>query len=471
MRRFWKFAFAGILGSLLLTGCGAETVKNSEEAVTITFWHYYNDVQKDGLDDIIEEYNADEGRKKNVTVEAVGLGSIDDIVTKVTSVLKNQESGLKMPNMFLAYRDTLQEIQKQSPDMLLDYYEYFTEEELDCYYPDFLEEGKFGSCLYIMPVAKSTELLFMNETSLEEFFAQNPQYSAKDLASWESLGKMAEAFYGWTDARTPDIPNDGKALIGLDNFTNYFIAQHHALGTPIYTLDENGKAVFTLEEGNIRKLFENYYVPYTKGYYGGSEKYCSDDVRQDNLQGYVGSVSSVSYFPKTVYDEEDNEMEIELGIYPYPCIQGAEKTAISQGAGIVALKGTEPENQAVADFIKWISKEKGFIYASMLSYMPTDRESVETGAWDVIEDANVRKAIETGLKQVTEYHMVRGFDFEGAYDVRMKLEDYFKSYSKAGREEYLGYLNSGMQPQEAAAAMNYDAKSAAFYRGVAAVFQ
>lgn len=473
MKRVLKIASVLLPLAVLLTGCKMEqqTESNTKEPVKITFWHYYNDVQKNGLDEIIAEYNDTEGREKNITVEAVGLGAIDDIVTKVASVLKNQDSGLKKPNMFLAYRDTLQEIQKQSPDALLNYYDYFTKEELDSYYPDFLEEGRFGDALYIMPVAKSTELLFMNETSLDAFFSENPQYSAKSLETWESLAAMAEAFYDWTDARTPDVLNDGRALIGLDNFTNYFIAQHHALGAPIYVTGKDGRVSFTLKEDNIKKLFENYYIPYTKGYYGGSEKYCSDDVRQDHLQGYIGSVSSVSYFPETVYDKNDSETAIEMGIYPYPYFEEAKKTAVSQGAGIVALKGSEQENEAVADFIQWISKEKGLAYAAMLSYMPTDKESVESGAWDAIEDRHVRKAVETGIRQVMDYHMVRGFDFEGAYDVRMKLEDYFKSYLQAGREEYLGYLHDGMQPQEAAEAMDYGKKADAFYRGILAVFQ
>ena len=473
MRKILSIVSMALLGTVLLAGCGvkSESARKSDEPVTITFWHYYNDAQKNGLDNIVAEYNETIGKEKNITVEAVGLGSIDDITTKVASVLKNQEAGLEKPNMFLAYRDTLQEIQKESPDSFLNYKEYFTEEVLSGYYPDFLEEGEFGEALYIMPVAKSTELLFMNETMLDEFFKENTQYSGADLETWESLAKMAEAFYQWTDAKTPDIPNDGKALMGLDGFSNYFIAQHNALGAPIYETGEDGTVTFTLAEENIKKLFENYYIPFTKGYYGGKEKYCSDDLRQDNLYGYVGSVSSVSYFPSTVYGADDSEIEIEMGIYPYPYFEGAEKTAIQQGAGIVALKGEEAENQAVADFIKWISEEKGTVYATMLSYMPTSKASVEAGEWDIIENANVRKAVEIGAHQVVDYHMVRGFDFEGAYEVRMSLEDYFKAYIKQGREEYLAYLESGMTAEEAAQAMNYDEKSAEFYEGIVAVFK
>ena len=311
----------------------------------------------------------------------------------------------------------------------------------------------------------------MNQTMLEKFFEENPLYSTDDLKTWESLAEMAEAFYHWTDAKTPDVINDGKALIGLDNFSNYFIAQHNSLGEAIYETRGDGSVEFTLTEENIKKLFENYYIPFTKGYYGGEEKYCSDDLRQDNLYGYVGSVASVTYFPSMVYGTDGSEMAVEMGIYPYPYFQHAEKTAIQQGAGIVALQSEEAENQAVVDFIKWISEEKGTVYATMLSYMPTSKASVEEGNWDIIKDENIRKSIEIGTEQVKGYHLVRGFDFEGAYEVRANLEDYFKEFIKRGREEYLGYLQSGMTEEEAAAAMGYEGKSAEFYEGVVAIFK
>ena len=91
--------------------------------------------------------------------------------------------------------------------------------------------------------------------------------------------------------------------------------------------------------------------------------------------------------------------------------------------------------------------------------MPTSKENVENGTWESIENENVRKAIEIGTRQVKDYRMARGFDFEGAYDARTGLEDYFKSFIRSGREEYLGYLEAGMSPKEAEAAMNYTEKS------------
>ena len=290
-----------LTAGLFLTGCGkAEEPGQAKEPVKITFWHYYNDAQKDALDEIVAEYNDTVGKEKQIIVEAVSLGSIEDITTKVESVVQGAGGEVERPDMFLAYRDMLQEIRAVSEDALLDFRTCYTAEELDGYYADFLAEGEFGDALYIMPASKSTELLFMNQTVLDAFFRENGAYSADDLQTWESMAEMAEAFYHWTDEKTPQA-GDGKALIGIDNFTNYFIVQSNALGSPIYETADDGSVTFHLDEAHVRKLFLNYYIPYTKGYYGGSEKYRSDDLRQDTLYGYVGSLASVAYFPKTVW--------------------------------------------------------------------------------------------------------------------------------------------------------------------------
>ena len=466
-----RFCMAvSLITGLFLTGCGKETeTEQAAGPVTLTFWHYYNDAQKDALDEIVAEYNDTVGKERQITVEAVSLGSIEDITTKVESVVQGSGGEMERPDMFLAYRDMLQEIRAVSEDALLDFRTCYTTEDLDGYYADFLAEGEFGDALYIMPASKSTELLFMNQTVLDAFFRENEAYSAADLQTWESMAEMAEAFYHWTDEKTSQ-PGDGKALIGIDNFSNYFIVQSNALGSPIYETADDGSVTFHLDKAHVKALFLNYYIPYTKGYYGGSAKYRSDDLRQDTLYGYVGSLASVAYFPQTVYREDGSELEITMGIYPYPYFRGGDKTVIQQGAGIAALDGGEEKNRAIADFIKWISEDKGVVYESMLSYMPASKTGVEAGNWDLIEDENVRKAVTIGVEQVRDYRMVRGFDFEGAYEVRMNLEDYFKLCLAEGRKEYQSYLRDGMTAEEAEAAMQYDEKAEAFYGQITDLF-
>ncbi len=480
-RGFGKLAVA-LIAAVGLTACSAGgagvqpepaktgTLAENGEPCRIVLWHYYNDLQKESLDQIIAEYNRTEGAQKGITVEAYSQGSITELSNKMDLIVNDSTNQVEIPNMFMAYRDMASKIWRNKPELLVDCGKYFTGEDLSRYYEAYVQEGYLGDGLYIIPVAKSTELLMMNQTRLEEFLQANPDYSTGDMATWEGLARMAEGYYNWTDSLTPDVPLDGKPFIGMDILANYFIAMNNAMGSEIYHYGQDGQMVLDLDRECVERLFENYYIPYTKGYYGASGKYRSDDIRQSVLAGYIGSSSSTLYFPKEVTDSEGNMAPIEMGMYPYPYLENGTKTAIQQGAGIVTVQKSDRESEACMDFIHWLTTERSFEVALSMSYMPVVKDELDESQKDSVKDPNVLKALELGLEQSRDYQMVHGFDFENAYSVRQELEEYFSSVLAGGREEFLGYLNGGMSMEEAAEQMNYGQKADEFYRQVEEMF-
>ena len=84
----------------------AQTEENDSETVmSIEFWHYYNDAQKQHLDQLIKEYNDTLGRERGVAVEAYSQGSIADLTNKIDLVLNGTTNDVEMANIVLAYRD------------------------------------------------------------------------------------------------------------------------------------------------------------------------------------------------------------------------------------------------------------------------------------------------------------------------------------------------------------------------------
>ena len=67
----------------------------------------------------------------------------------------------------------------------------------------------FGGRQLILPVAKSTEIMFVNETAFNRY-AEVSGASLSDLETWEGIFRLAEDYTRWTDEQTPDIPEDGK---------------------------------------------------------------------------------------------------------------------------------------------------------------------------------------------------------------------------------------------------------------------
>ena len=474
-----NFRAAALLFMLaaVLTACSGPAKTDGEqgkdeepENCQIVLWHYYNDVQQHAFAQLVDEYNRTEGAEKHITVQAFSQGSIAELTTKMELVLDDSSTQVESANMYMAYRDMASTIWRSNPDILVDCSQYFTKEDLEQYNPAYIDEGYFQDKLYIIPMAKSTELLLMNQTELNRFLADNPQFTEEDMVTWEGLARVAQGYYEWTDGLTPETEGDGRPFIGIDTLANYFIVSNHALGSDIYHYDDQGSLVLDLNEEYIRRLFENYYIPFTKGYYGASGKYRSDDIKQSILAGYIGSSSSTLFFPEEVADENSEMVPIEMGVYPYPYLEGTRKTAIQQGAGIVTVNKNQRENEACMDFIRWLTMEHSFDMASSMSYMPVGRGELSQEQKDTVEDPRVLASLNVGLAQSGEYQMVYGFDFENSYDVRQGLEQLFFAALSEGRDEFLGYLNAGKTMEEAAGLMNYDQKSADFYQHVKKLF-
>ena len=242
MRRLAAFAAAAAL-VLGLVGCGGaqSTAQGNTEPVNLSVWTYYNGDQLESFNKLVDTFNNTVGKEKNITVESYSQGSVNDLETQVMAAAQGKVGASAMPNIFMAYADTAYAMDQMGE--LADLAPYFTDEERAAYVDSYLTEGDFddSGSIKIFPVAKSTELLFLNDTDWKLFAAATgARYS--DLETVEGLVKTAEAYYNWTDAQT-DTPNDGKALFGRDAIANYMLIGAKELGDTIFDV-KDGKMTF-----------------------------------------------------------------------------------------------------------------------------------------------------------------------------------------------------------------------------------
>ena len=212
-----------------LAGCGSsgdgsgKSVKlDPDHPVSLNIWHYYNGAQQAMFDTLVKEFNASEGKDKGIYVEGYSQGSVSDLEEDVNSSLNGEVGAEELPDIFSSYSDTAYAVQQQ--DKLADLSQYFTEDELSKYVDSYIQEGYFNqdSALYLFPVAKSTEITMINKTDWEPF-AEATGSTVDELATTEGIAEVAQRYYEWTDAQTPDVPDDGKAFYGRDSMSNYFV--------------------------------------------------------------------------------------------------------------------------------------------------------------------------------------------------------------------------------------------------------
>ena len=463
-KRFLQKCIAGggISAAILFLSCGcgqngADSVRlDPDHPTQITIWHYYNGAQQTAFDQLVEEFNRTEGKKLGIYVTANSQGNVSDLESSVLASFHKEVGSSEPPDIFSSYADTAYSIDKLG--MLVDLDDYMTQEELDTYVDSFVEEGRIGTNgeLRIFPTAKSSEIFMMSKTDWEPF-AEATGASLEDLASPEGVAETAQAYYEWTDAQTPDVPNDGKAFYGRDALANMFLIGSMQLGTELFKA-ENGTVTIQADKDVMRRIWDTYYVPYVKGYFSAYGRFRSDDVKLGEIIAYTGSTSSANYFPDEI-ETSDGTKHIDYIILPAPVFEGGTPYAVQQGAGMVVTKSTPEREYAAVTFLKWFtSAENNLLFSCTSGYMPVKKAALSVEMLDqTIADYNLQvpgKTYETlvscfGTAQDTALYTNKAFD-HGA-EARNVLEYHLADKAAADRETVMERTAQGSSLEEACA--------------------
>lgn len=240
----WEMLLFAILSlfvlSFTMTSCSSSMKKS--EPVVLTLWHVYGGQVDSPLNKIIDNFNDTYGKEEGIYVQVTSVSNTNTIHEAVLAAGKKEPGAAELPDIFVSYPKTV--LSLPDSDILVDYKKYFTEEELSKYFPEFIEEGMIDDKLLVFPVAKSTEIMFVNKTLFDRFAAETGA-KEEDLATWEGLFKMAKQYNEWTDAKTPDIKNDGKDFFVHDYHFNYFQVGCESLGEHFFAEnDTKGSLAF-----------------------------------------------------------------------------------------------------------------------------------------------------------------------------------------------------------------------------------
>lgn len=455
MHRLRRVCAAGLSAALLsaaLSGCSGG--KTPAPVTTLTVWHYYNSTQQEIFNQMVEEFNSTLGAQEGITVLTYNQGGINDVAEKALAALGDPAAAETIPDLFAAYSDVASEADELG--MVADLTPYFTAEELEAYLPDYLEEGTFDGKLKLFPIAKCSELLFLNETEWQAFSAATGAEKSA-LTTWEGLAQTAEAYYQWTDGLTPDLPDDGKAFFGRDAFANYMLVGSAQLGVPLF--DAGREDAVLADRDVMRRLWENYFVPYVSGCYTDYGRFRSDDLRTGYLACYVGSSSGASHFPEEITLDDGTTTPIEGWVSVPPSFDGTVPMAVQQGAGMVVSASTPEREQAAATFLKWFTApERNALFAVSTSYSPVTYEANTPEALDRSVGASenpvaplVRESLALASQLTQTHGMYAPAPFPGELKVRNLVNAHLSDAAKAGREAVLTLMGQGLSRDEAVA--------------------
>lgn len=473
MKKQIKSLLCGLCAAALALGCagcgGSAGPEVPAKVTDIMVWTYYNGDQLESFTSLVNQFNETVGAQKGIKVSTESQGSVNDLETSVMDSAEGKVGAAAMPNIFSAYADTAYALDQMG--MVVDLAPCLTEEEKAQFVEGYLSEGGFGEddSIKIFPVAKSTELLFLNDTDWQAF-ADATDVRYEDLATMEGLTAAAEKYYNWTDAQTA-APDDGKALFGRDAMANYMLMGAQQLGDTIFAV-KDGRMTVNFERDVARRLWDNYYVPFVRGWFAATGRFRSDDIKTGNVLAYVGSSSSATFFPTRVTNDANESHEISLRTLPAPQFEGGEAVAVQQGAGMVVTAAKEEEVKASVEFLKWFVRAENNIAFSVGSgYLPVTRKAndmQEILASGLTLDDNMQQTLEVAVDTVNGNRLYTPHAFAGGNSARKVLEYGLSDLAAADRETVVQRIAEGQSAAEAEAEFLTDEYFEAWYQDICA---
>lgn len=287
------------------------------------------------------------------------------------------------------------------------------------------------------------------------------------MATIEGLVSVAERYYEWTDAQTPDIPNDGRAFFGRDAMANYMLIGAKQLGCTIFDA-QDGSMTLNFDHDAVRTLWDNYYVPFIKGYFSASGRFRSDDVKTGNIIAYVGSSSSATFFPTQVIADDMDSHDITRKALESPKFANGEDYAVQQGAGMVVTKASDAEIQASLVFLKWFtSPEHNITFSVDSGYLPVTHEG---NSIDAIRASGLAlsdemdEVLSAAVDTVNANHLYTPHAFSGGTNARAILEYSMSDKASADRAAVKEAMAQGQSFEEASAQFLSDECFEAWYQ-------
>lgn len=384
--KIWKKSFLVLLLVVLSINIAGCSFNKTKEIVNLTIWHVYGGQTDSPLNDMIEEFNQSIGKEEGINVQVTSVTNTNTIHEGVLASANREPGAAELPDMFVSYPKTV--LAMPDADILVDYREYFTEEEFSLFIPEFLQEGEIEGRQVILPVAKSTEVMFINKTAFDRF-ADATGAKLEDLQTWEGLYKTAESYTAWSDAQTPEIENDGKAFFVHDYHFNYFQVGVESLGESFF----EGDSIAFGEK--FSEIWEPYATAAIQGAVWLQKGYATEPLRTGDSIVSVASSASILYYSDVVTYADNTSEEIEIIARPCPVFEAGEQMVMQRGAGICTVKSTPEREKAACIFLKWLTESENNVrFVTQTGYMPVLQEAFDGYLQEAIQQLEDPKYVE-----------------------------------------------------------------------------
>lgn len=416
--------------TIWISGCGEKTQLDPDKPVTLSLWHVYGEQADSPMNRLVDEFNSTVGKEKGVVISTTLMTNASQIGEKLLDAKAEKPGALDMPDLFFCHNSNAVEIGTEN---LVDWEKDFTKDELDDFLPDFLADGMSDDTLTVLPVTKSTQLLFINGTEFERF-SKATKVSYDDLATWDGFFDVAGKYYQWSG---------GKPFCALDfilRATDLNAISGGASGDDLYKNDW-----YNFSNVALKKSWMQFANALVRGHIVVSDLYSNTQVMTGEVASGMGSSASILYYNDVVIYPDNTTENMDLQVLPMPYAKGGEKVATQAGVGLCALKTTAAKEEAVSLFAHWLTEPaRNLDFAAETGYMPVTYEALKVvGDYNYKNDAYAR--LFAAFEKVQDsYTLVREPAFAGFYG---KVGNFY-TYLRENQGNYAARFKSGVSAKK-----------------------
>ncbi len=362
MKKIITLFLCALLLCVSVTGCSKKTLLSPKDPVTLTLWHVYGEQADSPMNRMVEEFNLTVGQEKGVLVSVTNVTSTSKIGPQLQDILAGKPGTAELPDLFSCHSTATAYL---GADKLVDWNQYFSQEERSNYVSEFLEDGTVDGRLVSFPVSKSTYALFVNGSQFDRFSADTG-VTYEMLSTWEGFFDAAEKYHEWSG---------GKAFAALD-----YLIRHVELdmlaskGDFEYTED----GWYDLSDPALKASWLKFAKPLVQGHIVVSDAYSNTQVMTGEVLSGIGSTAAIIYYNDTVTYPDNTSEPTNLRVLPLPKSGDGKEFMPQTGVGLAAFKTTDQKAEAASVFLHWFTEgTRNLDFVAETGYMPVNNEAFD----------------------------------------------------------------------------------------------
>ena len=351
----------------------------------VLWWHQHTRERQEGLNQMVEEFNA--SNEWGIEVQAEFAGGYPEIYDKMIAAISADDPTL-LPNLTVGYAN--QVAKYQLSESLVDMDEFvdspkwgLSDEEVADFPVGIFEADVspiFGDGHFRMgfPPNRSMEALYYNQDWLTELGYDGPP------ETWAEFAEMACA------ATDPDAGTVGYEIsTDASRFSSMVFSRHGSYFLPDGSSFDYENDTVKETMGFIKDLYDQGCVTLIAESYGDQT-----DFGNYRTLFTIGSTSGLPYYDAAVKSGEQGEFL--WSVAPLPYMDGGDEPVMNLYGASVTVPKTTPEQELAAWlFVKWYtSPEQNARWAKISQYFPVRKSAADAMGDYFDENPTFKKAFD-----------------------------------------------------------------------------